>query len=258
MGERPALAVTVHDPGAHLLPGLRRTADRIRELFGGVGALLTEESAPEIESFLRSELGAATAREAADVASIGRHRRISVGLARRSAPDGVLYSDLDHALRWVETDPEEVGGCLRSGAEFDVLVVGRTEAAMARCPRRLRDTERVVNHIHRLVTGRDWDLMFGIRHLSPRACEAVVGLGREDTIANDVEWHLLCESLGHRVGYLAASGLSYLMTEDFDGEGDARDEDPELWIQRVEMLHLDALALRRFLAGRPPPTTASR
>lgn len=253
MGERPALAVTVHDPGAHLLPGLRRSAPLVRELFGGVGALLTAESAPEVESFLRSELGAATGREPADVASIGRHRRISVDLARRSSPRGVLHADLDHLLRWVETDPGEVGDCLQAGAELDVLVVGRTGAAMARCPRRLRDTEHIVNHIHRLITGRDWDLMFGIRYLSPRACEAVVRLGREDTIANDVEWHLLCESLGHRVGYLAASGLSYLMTEDFDGEPDSRDGDPELWIQRVEMLHLDALALRRLLLTDPPP-----
>ncbi|HEX4213088.1 MAG TPA: hypothetical protein VIA06_07175 [Candidatus Dormibacteraeota bacterium] len=255
MGDRPALAVTAHDPGAHLLPGLKRVAGRVQELFSGVGALITEETSPAIESFLRVELGASIAREAADVAAIGRHRRISVDLARHCTSAGVLHSDLDHLLRWIEADHGEVSQCLRVGGTTDLLVVGRTQAAMDACPRRLRETERVVNHIHQLITGRAWDLMFAIRHLSPRACESIVRLGREDTLANDVEWPLLCESLGLEVDYLAASHLSYLTTEDFDGAGDTRDDDPELWIQRVEVLHLDALALRRFIARPegPPP-----
>jgi hypothetical protein len=76
-------------------------------------------------------------------------------------------SDVDHVLRWVEARPDEVDAALAAAATTDMLVIGRTDAAMARSPRRLRETEKVVNHVYELMTGRRWDLTFAVCCLSP-------------------------------------------------------------------------------------------
>jgi hypothetical protein len=245
---RNALAVTVHDPGGDFLPGLRRLAGPLRTTFAaGIGALVTAETADRVAGFLADELGADVDRAASDVGSIGRHRRRSVELALGARPDVVLYSDVDHVLRWIEARPDEVDAALATGARTDVLVIGRTEAAMERSPRRLRDTERVVNHIYELMTGRAWDLMFAVRALSPAAARTIVDHGAEDTIANDVEWPLLVESAGLGVGWLAADGLTYRVRQDFDADADRRDHDPAEWIDRVELAADHVRVLKAFL-----------
>lgn len=114
---------------------------------------------------------------------------------------------------------------------------------MQASPRRLRETERIVSHIHRLVTGRDWDLMFGIRLMSVPAATAIV----EDTIADDIERPLFAESLGFTVDHLAADGLSYRTREDFDGPADRHDHDPAKWVDRVVIANQHVSVLARHL-----------
>ena len=246
---RPVLATTVHDPRGHFLAGLRRLALPLREIFAGFGVLATAETAPDVVSVLEEDLGAAVSRAPGDAASIGRHRRESVRRALSCDPTVVLYSDLDHLLRWVETDRVELETVLAPlPAEF--VVVGRTPQAMNGCPRRLRDTEAIVNHIHRLATGRNWDLMFAVRAMSARAAAVVVECGTEDTIANDVEWPLVVERAGLTTAYREAHGLSYRITQDFDTDADAHDHDPIAWVARVEIANTHAQTLKR-LVGSP-------
>jgi hypothetical protein len=251
-----ALAVTVHDPGGHFLPGLRRLAEPLQATFATIGALVTTETAEPVARFLSDTLGAWIDRADSDVAAIGRHRRRSVELALGAGPppDRVLYSDVDHVLRWIEARPDEVAAALQAGAATDLLVVGRTEAAMERSPRRLRDTERVVNHVYELMTGRPWDLMFAIRCLSPAAAHTVVAKGTEDTIANDVEWPLVVEQAGLDLGWFAADGLTYRVRQDFDAATDERDLDPAEWIDRVELAAGHVRVLRDFLGSSWGPT----
>ncbi len=237
---RAHLAVTVHDPGGDFLPGLERTAHRLTSTFAGIGALVTDDTAEPVSRFLAGTLGARVDRAASDVGAIGRHRRRSVELALTAdstepEPDLVLYSDVDHVLRWIETQPAEVDAALAAGAETDLLVIGRTAAAMARSPRRLRETETIVNHIYELMTGRRWDLMFAVRCLSPAAAHTVVEKATEDSIANDVEWPLVVEAAGLDLAWFAADGLDYRVRQDFDAPADGRDHDPAEWIERVEL-----------------------
>ncbi|MGA8114031.1 MAG: hypothetical protein WCA46_10250 [Actinocatenispora sp.] len=244
--DRPVLAATVHDPGGHYLAGLTRLAAPLRDMFAGFGVLATSETAAEVVAFLQYELDARVGRAAADVGRIGRHRREAVRLAATLDPSLVLYSDLDHVLRWIETDPGELRRHVTE-PPADLVVVGRTDTAMRACPRRLRDTEAIVNHIHHLATGRDWDLLFAVRAMSPRAAAVVVGYAREDSIANDVEWPAVVERAGLTVAYREADGLSYRITRDFDTDADTHDDDPREWIDRVEMANLHTRVLRRIL-----------
>jgi hypothetical protein len=243
---RPALAATVHDPGNNFLAALHRAAPVLREIFGGFGILATEPTSDDVVRFLERDLAAAVGRAPAD-GNIGRHRRESVRLA--SSDSAVLYSDLDNLLRWVEADRHEVEKMLAS-LDGDLLIVGRTDRAMAACPRRLRDTEAIVNHTYALATGHHWDLMFAIRLLSPAAARVIVEQSREDSIANDVEWPLLIEQTGLDVDYREADALSYRIRQDFEAVCDRRDGDPLLWIQRVELANLHVGVVKRFLTGR--------
>jgi hypothetical protein len=241
---RVALAVTVGDPGGHFLRGLQHLSGTLDGLFAGVGAVVMRGTDERVASHLRDGLGARIAVEDPTGAA-GRHRRRSVELALELQPDAVLYSDVDHVLRWAEAAEPELRRCLELTG--DLVVVGRTEAAMEASPRRLRETERIVNHIYRLMTGRDWDLMFAIRLMSAPAAAAVVAGCEEDSIANDVEWPLFLEGRGFSIEYLAAEGLSYRTREDFGAPADRRDQDPAGWIDRVVIANQHASVLARYL-----------
>lgn len=247
--ERPALAATVHDPHGHFLDGLRRLADPLRDVFHGIGVLATSATSNAVVSFLESDLGAAVGRARPAAEHIGTHRREAVRLATTFEPSVVLHADLDHALRWIEADPGELRQHLAE-LPADFVVIGRTEQAMNACPRRLRDTEAIVNHIYRLATGRDWDLMFATRAMSRKAAEVIVEHGAEDTIANDVEWPFVAERMGLSVAYREAQGLSYRITADFDTDADRHDDEPLEWVARVELANLHAQTLKRLIEAR--------
>lgn len=243
--DRPVFAATVHDPDNHLLPTLRRAAPDLREIFSGFGILATEPTSDDVVTFLERDLGAAVGRAPAD-GNVGRHRRESLRLAAASTP--VLYSDLDNMLRWIDSDRPEVEKVV-AGVDADLVVVGRTDQAMAACPRRLRDTEAIVNHTYALATGRPWDLMFAIRLLSPAAVRVILEEGQEESIANDVEWPMLVERAGLELSYQEADGLSYRIRQEFEADRDGGDNDPLAWVQRIEIANLHGAVLKRFLTS---------
>lgn len=244
---RTVLAATVHDGGGTFLPLLERLVAPLRELFDGFAVVATESTADVSADFLADAYGA-TVHRVPPNGNIGEHRRESISMALRNSPELVMYSDLDHVLRWAAADRAELEKTLRSlDAEF--TVVGRTERAMRACPARLRETESIVNHIYRLMTGRAWDLMFAVRAMTPRAAEKVVEQCTENSIANDVEWPLVVERNGVPVGYLEADALSYRTAPDINSAADTHDADPLKWIQRIEIAHQHAQVLKRVLAS---------
>jgi hypothetical protein len=182
-----------------------------------------------------------------------------IGIARRDAvarslvvstAAHVLYSDLCHALRWVEARPDEVAVAVSDDHSADFLIIGRSARAFAGSPQRLQDTEAIVNHIFGLISGHHgWDTMFAVRRMSRRAAEAVVAHCTVTTLANDVEWPLLAQAQGFTLGYLAADGLSYRTFYDFDAPADDHDGDPVEWIRRVEFAAQHVAAMRPFIEG---------
>ena len=82
------------------------------------------------------------------------------------------------------------------------------------------------------------------------AARDIVAHSRIDSFANDVEWPLLAERLGHSVGYVDADGLLYRTIEQFDAPADSYDNDPLQWIRRIEMAAETASAMRPYLENR--------
>ena len=216
--DRPALAATVHDRNASILPGLRRTADDFSQTFSGFGVLATNETSNDVVTFLRHVLNAEVVRAPAN-GRIGEHRRRALGLASTLSAPTVLYSDLDHVVRWIDADRAEVK-CTVSDPSADLVVIGRTRSAMTRSPDRLRATESLVNHVYRLATGRPWDLMFATRLMSARAASTVLERCVEDSIGSDVEWPVVVEQAGLSISYLEAEALSYRTIDDFGSTAD--------------------------------------
>lgn len=241
-----ALATALHDPDGRTAAAVERLSQALRHRFAAVAVNATRETAPSaVESF--AELMPSTVlAHAADEQRIGTYRRDAVKAALQLGTERILYSDPDHLLRWLEARPDEVDAAL--GEQADFVVIGRSSTAMAASPRRLQETETVINHIYSLLRpGRRWDLMFAARLMSRTAAELVVQQCQEPTIANDVEWPLVVEVEGLDVDYFAADGLSYRTIHDFDGHDRDRDASPREWIRRVEIAADHAAALRRFL-----------
>jgi hypothetical protein len=241
------LAATVHDVDGRLVPALRRLAPVLREVFAGVALNLSDATPSAVALAARDHLDAATMVHAQGEAIIGRARRDALKLALSAANPQILYSDFDHVLRWIDAAPDELRATLAAQPAADLLVVGRSPRAFAAEPRRLQDTERVVNHVYRLMTGQDWDLMAAIRRFSRAGAEVVVARSTVDTIANDVEWPLLARRAGLATGYVETDAFSYRTMEEFGTPADTGDGDAANWIRRIEYAAVQVAAMGRFL-----------
>jgi hypothetical protein len=244
-----ALAVTVHDPGANFLPGLQRLGSVLPGVFAAGAAVLTSRTEPQVVGYLEGNLGWATETVEPD-GRVGLHRRMAVSAALAADTDVVLYSDLDHVLRWLEAAPGEIARVVEM--DHDLVIVGRSEVALQQSPRRLRDTERLINHLYELVTGDGCDVMFALRCMSRAAASRIVAHCQEDSAGNDVEWPLHLRTAGYSIGCFHSDHLEYRDRRDFDAPSDERDLDPAQWIRRIEMASGHAQVFKRFLAAADP------
>jgi len=242
-----AFATIIHDSEGKLVGPIRAAAPALSRMFSGFAASLTEATDPRVATALTEALGARVAWHPTGEAIIGLARRSAVALALEGDADRVLYSDLDHVLRWIDADPGEMRAVLSAQPEAQLLIIGRTAEAMAAVPRRLRDTETPVNRAYELLTGRTADLLFAVRRIDRAAAADIVAHSRVDSIANDVEWPLLAEQRGHRIGYAEAHGLSYRTIDEYGAAADSYDHDPLQWIRRLEMAGDMARVMRPYL-----------
>jgi hypothetical protein len=242
-----ALAATIHDVEGRLASAIERQAPALKAMFGGIALNITDTTAQAVVGAARIHLDAKIIRHRPGEAIIGRARRAAVATALDFDAPAILYSDFDHMLRWIAVGADELRAIRDAPPDADMLVVGRTAKAFAADPARLVQTERIVNHIYELMTGRAWDLMFAVRRLSRRCAETVVRDARVDTVANDVEWPLFAARAGLTLGYAEADGLFYRTMDEFGAAADAHDAEPLEWIRRIEIATLHADVLKSFL-----------
>lgn len=242
-----ALAALAHDPDGHLLAPLSRVGPDLRAAFAGIALGVTEATRPDVLLAFEATLGASLRQHPTGEEIIGWARRRAVESALAFGTDYVLHADLDHMLRWLEADPVEVARTLRAEPDAGMLIVGRSERAFAGEPQRLQRTEGLVNHIYGLMAGREADLLTAIRRMDRATAADIVAHATAETIANDVEWPLLAEQMGHGVRYMAVDGLSYRTMEDYGAAADGHDADALQWIRRLEFAGEQARAMRRFL-----------
>jgi hypothetical protein len=164
----------------------------------------------------------------------------------------IVYSDVDHVLRWASGLPDELARVMTPKPGDDLTVIGRSRAAFGREPQRLQATEGVVNHAAGLVlgavtAGETWDFMIAMRLMTRDCARLLVEKSTEESIANDVAWPLLAHRHGMRLSYIGVDGLAYRFRDDFGATADARDDDPVEWIRRLEIAAQHATSMRPFL-----------
>lgn len=241
-----ALAATVHDPIGRLAEATVSLSGPLRSSFAHLAFNVSDATDPRTIDALGQTGGAIMVHPASE-AMIGKARRDALALA--GAENAALYTGFDHLLRWLHHGPGDLQRVLDLQPDLDCLVVGRSPQALAAEPRRLRETEALVNHAHALLTGDNWDLMFAIRRLSPRAIALILAESGVDTLANDVEWPLLARRACLSLGYTQSDALFYRTLEEFGADADSGDEDPVQWIRRLEFAAQHASAMRRFVPG---------
>ncbi|TNF87076.1 MAG: hypothetical protein EP301_07420 [Gammaproteobacteria bacterium] len=244
-----ALATALCDPDAELLPKARALWPSLQTIFAAQAIHVTSNTHRDWLDFLtEQEVPIRQSAPAWDHIGLHRRRSLEIALAHFDV-HRLIYLDPDHVLRWLERNPEELGGVVTSVGAWDCLVMGRSPSAFAAAPQRLRDTEVVVNRIYALMTGRTWDLMMAARGFTRAAAQLITDSCTEDTIGNDVAWPLLIEQAGMSLGYLEADGLTYETNKVYANDlEDAEDADPEAWMLRVHAAHQQIDAMRPFLA----------
>jgi hypothetical protein len=244
------LAVTCHDPIGAFEAGVR-AADALWPMFDAVVANATDETHSRTVDALEVESpGVVVSRHRAGSIGIGTARRDAVAQAIVTGCTHVLYSDLDHMLRWVASDADELLGAASPGVGSDCRVIGRSPSAFALEPARLRATESLVNEAARLATGTlesDWDFMMAVRLLTRDAAQELVANCGEESIGNDVAWPLHLHRAGMRLEFRAVEGLAYRHRDDFGATRDDRDRDPREWVRRIEIAAKHAAAMRPYL-----------
>lgn len=244
------LAATIGDREGVLAPKLERLVPDVVRIFDGVAVKGTTVTNPRVISLLD------TAHVAVEVSEpntnlIGCHRRESVRMALDLTDSPrVVYMDLDHCLRWIESDVAELERVLEEAEAFECTVIGRGPRSFAALPERLASTESIVNRVYELMTGRGWDLMMAARSLSRDAARSIAEGCHVDTIGNDVAWPLHCEAQGLSVGYIEAEGLTYRTNVDYAHDlADGRDGDPRAWATRVLLAAQHVEAMLPYMQG---------
>ena len=245
------LAVTCHDPAGCFVPGIENARRAVAEVFGALAVNVTSQTHPATVNALRElELPTFFGDHGAGTVGIGSARKDALALGLRSGCSRLFYSDLDHILRWLSSSRDEVHAALAK-RDHDFLVVGRSTAAMAKAPDRLRLTEELVNRVFGLLNGLEdrWDLMIAMRLMTRDAARTIVAHSRETSIASDVTWPMLVAARGGTVGYFDADGIRFLARDDFGHDVDDRDHDPREWYQRMITATAHMTAMMEFDAA---------
>ena len=248
------LAVTCHDPGGSFVSGIEESGATVAKIFDSIAVNATAETADSTLSALQAACPAIRQRtHGAGTVGIGTARRDALALALETDATHIVYSDVDHVLRWASGDPDELARVMTPKTGDDLTVIGRSRDAFGREPERLQATEGVVNHAAGLVlgttvtAGETWDFMIAMRLMTRDCARLIVEESTEESIANDVAWPLLAHRNGMRLAYLGVDGLAYRFRDDFGATADARDDDPAEWIRRLEIAAQHATSMRPFL-----------
>lgn len=258
------LALTYHDPEGRLAPQMERTLPALLKIFDGLAVQASAAASPQGLARLRSAGGVIeqnTPEEDAGPPRIGRSRRRACRLALESGADWVLSLDADRGLHWAEFHLAELAAVAETLPSYDFTILGRTPRAFNTHPRFQTETERLINHVFALVSGREWDVTAAARGLSRRAAQKLLAESQDDGLSTDVSWPLLlAQAGGFSFQYFEAEGLEYETADRYPeavaqaGGVDAwiagLEANPERWVQRLRLALEESEAALPFWSAR--------
>jgi hypothetical protein len=254
-----ALAATHHDPQGRLHEHIRAALPQLAAVFDSLAVIHTAAT-PQASVDVLAAAGAHVLQQPAGSEGsqrLGAARRDVITQAFQTGVPHVMYCDLDRALHWVLSYPDELAQVAALSAEHDSTVLGRTARAFHSHPRLQRDTERIVNHVYAAISGNPWDVTTAARGLSRRAADTLFAECAEDTIGVDAAWPLHIQQRTQlSLGYIETEGLEFETADRYGPEVAAAgglvswmeqlDRDPRHWVRRLELARLELQAMMPY------------
>ena len=259
---RVTLVATVHQPNDALGELTRATLPQLQALYDALVFLCSQTTYGEILALLRDS-GATVHHERQqpmNLSGIGRVRRHALRLSLATGCDHLHLCDFDRVLHWAAHYPDELRQVVGEIANYDLLILGRTERAIATHPPYQVETERLANLVFSKVYGQERDITSGSRGLSRRAAELLLTHSREEGAGVDAEWPLIVSRFPElRSGYILCEGLEFETADrhqrDIVQAGglehwlEAQSARPELWVRRLRVACKIAEAALRVAEG---------
>lgn len=144
------------------------------------------------------------------------------------------YCDFDRLLTWGDKYAKELKKIVFEIANYDYLILGRTERAFNTHPIEWVETEKITNKIFSLELGQEADITAGSCGFSRSSAELVEKYSKDKM--TDAEWPMIVHRIGKlKVGYKAVEGLEY--REEVNGYTREVNQS-EKWFGRVKLCYI--------------------
>ena len=250
------LATTLHDSTDWTLQPLSETAKLLDECYDSRLTVVTSGTKPEVLEALRKTgwiIVEPRSRVGVQHITDSRRRVLRASLDRGS--DFIHLVDMDRALHWARSYPEELKRVAAAIPGHDFLVLGRTKRAMDTHPRNQVETEALANKVFSLILGRDMDITAASRGISREAAETILHYSRGRFFDSDSEWPTILHYEGFELDYMEVEGLEWetqlkrnMMTLPDGTKVDPKEyyeASPESWVYRLMLAHGIARAAYR-------------
>jgi len=251
-----SLATTLHDSTSWTLQPLTETTKLLDECYDNRFTVVTDGTMPEVVEELR-DTGwiIVEPRSQVGVQHITDSRRRVLRASLEHGSDFTHLVDMDRALHWALSYPEELRRVAAAIPGHDFLVLGRTRRAMDTHPRNQAETEALANKVFSLILGRDMNITAASRGISRETAETILRHSRGRFFDSDSEWPTILHHNGYQLGYMEVEGLEWethlkrtQMTLPDGRKVDPKEyyeASPESWVYRLMLAHGIARAAYR-------------
>jgi hypothetical protein len=251
-----SLATTLHDSTGWTLQPLSETTKLLDKCYDNRITVVTDGTMPEVVEALRENgwiIVEPRSRVGVQYITDSRRRVLKASLEQGS--DFTHLVDMDRALHWALSYPEELSRVVSVIPDHDFMIFGRTRRAMDTHPRNQAETEALANKVFSLILGRDMDITAASRGISREAAETILHYSRGRFFDSDSEWPIILHCIGYELGYMEVEGLEWetqlkrnMMTLPDGRKVDPKEyyeASPESWVYRLMLAHGIARAAYR-------------
>lgn len=177
---------------------------------------------------------------------IEQARGVSLEKAFERGTSHIHYCDMDRAIRWVETRPDELRQTVTFVQSHDAVMLGRTAYAWETHPATLAETEAIILDVAASLIGQRLDLTSGSKAFSREAVRVILDHGHADYgPGTDLTWPLILHRNGFVLVDYTVDGLDWETAdrhrdaaadrETQQAAADAYDADASHWSMRVQL-----------------------
>lgn len=205
------LTCGIHDPDAGLAWELAECVPVLFSIFDKVIVTATMQTDEGVLEELR-RLGCVVARRRTHAYGPGLTLRETIRRGHAAAGTGpLLYMDMDRALHFARTKPEEYARLAKRVARAEWFIGERSPSAYRTHQRALIETEAGANVIISKAIGEKkvHDFLTSCIGLSPAACETILRLPARRDFAVLGQWALALKKAGFKPTFASFDGLDW-------------------------------------------------